>query len=536
MKTLRVLVLLLFTVSPAAAQMHQHDDHSHAGERLGKVDFPISCSEGVQETFNRAVATLHSFWYDEAEKTFREVAAADPDCGMAWWGVAMSNYHPIWAAPNPAELERGVEAAARARKLGAETERERGYIEAVATFYQDADRVDHQARARAFESAMEKLSARFPDDDEAAIFHALTLIAHGMALPTDKTYAHQKKAAEILNGILPRRQDHPGIAHYIIHSFDYPALAHLAVPAARAYAKIAPSSAHALHMPSHIFIRLGLWQEAIDSNLASAKAGRDHVARTKPGATSFDALHAYDYLVYGYLQRGEDERVGALVDEVQAVRSLDVDNFAAYYALAAIPSRNALERHKWAEAAELTLRPAALPWDRYPYAEALISFARAMGAARSGDPEGARQEVARLGELRQKLLDQKNAYWADQVEIQHLAAEGWIAWAENRNQEAAALLRSAAEKEDATEKHPVTPGAVLPAREMLGDLLLALDQPVEALAEYERALQDTPNRLNALSGAARAAQLAGDRGKAREYHLRVANLLAGTGGSPAVMN
>ncbi len=531
MRFLGVLLFALSSVSPAAAGMVQHE-HSHAGERLGKVHFPISCDPDVQEKFNRAVATLHSFWYDEAEKTFREVAAADPECGMAWWGVAMSNYHPIWAAPTAAELERGREAAARAVQLGAQSERERGYIDAVAAFYQDADTVDHQTRARRFESGMEQLAARFPDDDEAAIFHALTLIAHGMALPNDKTYTYQKKAAGILNGILPRHQDHPGIAHYVIHSFDYPALAHLAVDAARAYSKIAPSSAHALHMPSHIFVRLGMWQETIDSNLDSARAGHDHVGRTDPGGTSWDALHAYDYLAYAYLQRAEDEKVQRLIEEIHAIERLDLDHFGGYYAIAAIPARNALERRRWAEAATLTPQPANLHWDRYAYAEAVVSFARAIGAARSGDPGRARRDLERLGELKAKLLDQNNAYWAEQVEIQRLAAEGWIARAENRDEEAVTLLRSAADREDATEKHPVTPGAVLPAREMLADLLLELERPEQALAEYERAIQDTPNRLNALSGAARAAQLAGDRGKARHYYLKVATLLAAAEGAP----
>ncbi len=527
----RFLWVLFFTVFPALAQSHQHE-HSDAGERLGKVDFPISCSPDVQQKFNRAVATLHSFWYDEAEKTFREVATADPQCGMAWWGVAMSNYHPIWAPPNAAELAKGVEAAKTAERLGAATERELAYIDAVATFYRDAERVDHQTRARAFQSAMERVSSRFPDDDEAAIFHALTLIARGMAQPTDKTYTYQKQAAEILNGNLPRREDHPGIAHYVIHSFDYPALAHLAVPAAKAYAKIAPDSAHALHMPSHIFVRLGMWQDTIESNLASAAAGRNQVMKTNPGAASWDALHAYDYLAYAYLQRGEDDKVARLLEEVRAVSSLDLDNFAGYYAIAAIPSRSALERRRWSEAAALNLQPSTLLWDRYAYAEAVIYFARAMGAARNGDVRRARQDVARLEELRQQLLGQQNSYWADQVEIQRLAAEGWIARAEKRNDEAVALLRSAADLEDATEKHPVTPGAVLPAREMLADLLLELYRPAEALAAYERAIKDSPNRLNGISGAARAAQLSGDRQKAREYFLKVSGLLTAAGAIP----
>ncbi len=518
--------ILLVTPHILTAQMDEHVHGAPTGERLGTVSFPVSCSPNVQAKFTRAVALLHSFWYGEAEKAFGEVASQDPRCGMAWWGVAMSNYHPVWPSPySPPELARGVAAAAKAASLGAKTERESGYIDAIVTFYRDADKIDTVTRARAYEARMERLTTQFPDDDEAAIFYGLALVAHGMSTPADKTYTYQKKAAEIFNRLLGKHPEHPGVAHYLIHSFDYPALAPLALNAAYAYSKIAPSSPHALHMPSHIFVRLGMWQETIDANIRSSNAARDHVNRTHPGTASFDGLHAYDYLAYAYLQRGEDEKVRQLAEETLAIKALDVENFAGYYALAAIPARFTLERRHWAEAAALTVRPADFPWDRYAYAEALTYFARAVGAARSGDTARAGSDVETLKKLRQKLLDQKNGYWADQVDIQRRAAEGWIARAEGRNDDALTLLGSAADLEDSLDKSPVTPGAILPAREMLGDLLLEVNQPEKALKAFERTLQDSPNRLNSLSGAARAAQLSGDRAKAGSYYRHVAQLL-----------
>jgi tetratricopeptide (TPR) repeat protein len=480
-----------------AAQMETHD---HAHERLGSVLFPSSCSAAAQPMITRGVALLHSFWYEEAEKTFRAAASADPQCGIAWWGVAMSNYHQVWPTPySPAELKRGVEAAQKGKSIGAKTERERMYIDAAAAFFDGENRP-------AYESAMASLADKFPGDDEGRIFYALALVAHGMAQPTDKTYAYQKKAAGILNALLKTHPDHPGIAHYLIHSFDYPALAPLALDAAYAYSKIAPSSPHALHMPSHIFVRLGMWQETVDSNIASAKAARDYAAHAHPGAMPFDALHAYDYLTYAYLQRGEDDKAKMLVDELATIKALDVENFAGYYALAAVPARYALERHRWAEAAALTVKPADFPWERYAYAEAITAFARGVGAARSGNAARARQDVARLQQLRQKLIDQKNGYWADQVEVQRRLADGWIARAEGRDDDALALLRSAADLEDSMDKSPVTPGSIIPAREMLADLLLELNQPQKARAEYEAVLKDSPKRRNALAGLAAAAQ------------------------------
>jgi tetratricopeptide (TPR) repeat protein len=521
------IAILLAFMPACLAQMEQHDHHAEGVERLGTVVFQTSCTPAAQAKFTRAVALLHSFWYEEAEKAFTEAANADPQCGMAWWGVAMSNYHPVWPSPySPAELARGVAAAKKAKAAGAKTAREQGYIDAIVAFYDDIEHRDLNTRARAYEAGMQRVTAANPADDEAAIFYGLSLIAHGMSQPTDKTYAYQKQAAEIFNRLLATHPDHPGIAHYLIHSFDYPALAPLALNAAYAYAKIAPSSPHALHMPSHIFVRLGMWPETIESNLKSSNAAREHAAHAHPGAVSFDNLHASDYLAYAYLQLGQDEPVRQLAEDLAAIKSLDVENFAAYYAMASVPARYALERKRWSDAASLTVRPANLPWDRYAYAEAVTYFASGMGKARGGNPAGAHADVDQLNRLRQLLLDQKNAYWADQVEVQILAVDGWTAHAEGRKDAAEAALRKAADLEDSMDKSPVTPGSILPAREMLGDFLLATNRPQEALDAYERSLKASPSRLNGLSGAAHAAQLAGDRDKARTYYTQVAKLLA----------
>ncbi len=516
-------LVALFLASLIRAQDdHQHQRHHDSPENLGQVNFPISCSPSAQKRFNRAAALLHSFWYEEAEKAFTEVTAIDPGCAMGYWGIAMSNYHPLWAPPTPAELKRGSAAVEKAKATGAKTDRERDYIAAIEAFYKDSEKLDHRARAVAYEKAMEQVYRRHPQDREAAIFYALSLL--GTALPTDKSYANQKRAAEILNRVLPAEPEHPGVAHYIIHSFDYPELAEFALPAARSYAKIASSSPHALHMPSHIFTRLGLWQESIQSNIASAEAAKNHVAKTHPGAASFDQLHAMDYLEYAYLQGAQDLKAKAVFDELSRISKLDLENLAAAYAFAAIPARYTLERRRWAEAAKITLHPSAFPWSKFPYAEAIIYFARAVGAARSGDASAARKDVEKLAAIQSALAGAKDAYWADQVEIERRAAAAWLAFAEGDREKALETMRSAADLEDSTEKHPVTPGAIIPAREMLGDLLIELNRPEQALREFEASLRKAPNRFNGLYGAARAAAASGNRTKAAEYYARLVKL------------
>jgi hypothetical protein len=510
---------------------HQHKHAAGDVEKLGKVEFPVSCNKPAQEKFGRAVALLHSFWYDEAEKAFAEVARLDPSCVMGHWGVAMSNYHPIWAPPTPAELARGKAAVAQAKSVAAKTDRERDYVAAIEAFYKDAGTLDHGTRKLAYERAMQQVHLKHPRDREAAIFHALALL--GTAPPTDKAYAKQKKAAAILNQVLPETPEHPGVAHYLIHSFDYPQLAELALPAARAYSRIAASSPHALHMPSHIFTRLALWDESIRSNIASADMAKRHVEKTMPGAASFDELHAVDYLAYAYLQQAQDGKAKQLLSAIGTVDKLDLDNFAAAYALAAVPARCALERRQWKEAAALTVRPASFPWAKYPYAEALVHFARAIGGARGGDLDAARSARAQLTDIQRTMAEAKDEYWAGQVEIQRLAAEAWIAQAEGRKDDALKLMRAAAELEDSTDKHPVTPGAILPARELLGDLLLEAGAPAEALQAYEASLLTAPGRFNSLAGAVRAAEAAGERARAGEHYARLEALCAKADGSRA---
>jgi tetratricopeptide (TPR) repeat protein len=520
------IYIAFFTVlcfSPARPQERdQHDHHHDASEKIGRVNFPVSCGEGKQ--FNRAVAWLHSFEYEEAERAFTAIGVADPKCGMAYWGIAMSNYHPIWAPPTPAELKKGLAAVERAQSAGAQTQRERDYIAAIEVFYKDSDKLDHKTRALAYSEAMEKVYHRYPKDREAAVFYALTLIWKGM-MANDKSYANEKSAAEILNGVLAAEPEHPGVAHYIIHSLDYPPLANLALPAARSYAKIAPASAHARHMPSHIFTRLGLWQDSIQSNLDSAAAAKAYAAKNRLAGAWDQQLHAMDYLVYAYLQGAQDKKAWGMVDELNKIEKVEPETFVAAYAFSAIPARYALERRQWEEAAGLTVAPGSFPWDRFRWAEAHIYCARAIGAARSGKPDSTREDVNKLAEIRQSIPNIKGAYdWGKQVEIQFQVATGWLAFAEGKKDEAVRLMRAAADLEDSTDKHPVTPGAILPAREQLGDLLLETAQAAQALSSFEAALRVAPNRFNGLYGAARAAELAGDRKKAAGYYAQLVKL------------
>jgi len=527
-----LVVILAGALAAAGAAADDKDQpHRHARpEKLGTVNFPTSCAPAVRAPFARAVALLHSFWYDEAEKAFGEVATADPSCAMAQWGVAMSLYHPIWAAPTPAELERGQKAVAKARAAGPPTERERDYVAAIEAFFRDAETADHRARTVAYEKVMERVYERYPGDREAAIFYSLALL--GTAPPADKTYANQKKAGVILNRVLPAQPDHPGVAHYLIHSFDYPQLAELALPAARSYSKIAESSPHALHMPSHIFVRLGLWDDSIRANEDSAYAARAHVRKTlPPGARSFDELHAVDYLAYAFLQEGRDAKAREMLEIVRTTEQLDNPNFAAAYALAAVPARYALERGRWAEAAALEVAPASFPWAKFPFAEAITHFARAVGAARTGEPAKARQAVDRLEALQKAAVDAKIAYWPGQIEIQQRAAAGWLARAEGRSEDALRLLKQSVDLEAATDKHPVTPGVVVPARELYADLLMELGRPAEALAEYEASLAIAPSRSYPLAGAVRAADAAGQGGKARALYATLEKVTARSDGA-----
>ena len=512
--TLLASLVALLSI-PAVPCQEDHAHHHGSPEALGSVRFQVSCSPQAQQEFNHAAALLHSFWYGEAEKAFTRVAAADPRCGMAYWGVAMTHYHPIWAPPGPDDLKAGMTALEKAKTTGTGTDREKDFIGALEVFYKDSEKVDHMTRAVAYEKAMQRVYERYSQDHEAGIFYALAIL--GRSVPTDKTYAQQKRAAEILNRILPDEPRHPGIAHYMIHAYDHPELAALALPAARAYARIAPDAPHALHMPSHIFTRLGMWEDSIRSNTASAESAWRQIAGGDRDMGTFDQLHAMDYLEYAYLQTGQDDKAKQVVEDLGRVRRLDRPMVQAGYAFTAIPARNAVERGRWEEAAALEVAPAWFPWGKYRWAEANVYFARAVGAARSGRAPAARAEVDRLASIHDALAAAKDAE-TDRVEILRLAAAGWTARAARQDDEALRLLRAAARLDDAIDKDPVTPGAILPARELLADLLLDLGRPREALDEYEAVLRVAPKRFRATAGAARAAELAGDRHRAKTHY------------------
>jgi hypothetical protein len=411
-------------------------------------------------------------------------------------------------------LRRGRAAILRADSLGAGSERERAYIAALGEFYRDSDRLDHRTRALAYEKAMERLHAQYPDDSEAAALYALALNA--TLRYDDKTYANQTRAGALLEPLYAAQPDHPGIAHYLIHSYDFPSLAPRALPMARHYADIAPHVPHALHMPSHIFTRLGMWEDGARSNLASAEAGRKYAAVHYPGAVYYDVVHAWDYLEYAYLQMAQDRKAREIRDSMLAMSAVSHQTQSFFYALSSVPARHALEQHAWKEAASLAVAP-GWNWKRFPWTEATTQFARALGAARSRQPKLARESIARLADLRDGIVNPGLRNWRAQVEAQRLGASAWLALAEGRRDEALESMRSAAAIEDSSEKRPVTPGAVLPARELLADMLMELRRPAEALAEYRTALRESPGRFNSVAGAMRAAAAAKRRDEARRY-------------------
>ena len=518
--------ILLTASALALAAMDPGHSHEHMLQ-LGKLKFETTCSPAAQASFETGLSWLHSFGYQDSERSFAAAAAADPKCAIAWWGVAMSNYHPLWAAPTPAEFTKGKDAIEKAKAAGAKSQREQDYVAALDVFYRDADRLDLKTRAFAYSDAMAKLHDRYPKDDEAAVFYALSLIAAG-TMDGDKTYPKQKQAAAILNDVLARNPDHPGVAHYLIHAFDYPALAELALPAARRYASIAPDSAHAQHMPSHIFTRLGLWDESIKSNLAAEASAKTHaVTMGMPGAWD-QQLHAMDYLAYAYLQTGRDQDALKVFDDLKTIAHADPPSPAAAYAVTAIPARILLERRRWNEAAEFELPPglaALTALTTQKWAVANVHFAKAVGAARAGKSAEAQEEIAKLSALEQGLKTPPGEYdWGKQIAIERQIAEAWLAHGSGKDDEAVRLMRAAADLDDATEKHPVTPGAILPAREQLGELLLALGRPADALKEYEGSLARAPRRLAGLYGAAEAAKLAGNAEKANRYYAELVGM------------
>ena len=522
----RQRICVLFLAAALFASPIQPGARADAGpaaaKASGEVNFEISCGPGVQKTFKEAVWTLHSFWYPEALKGFTTVTEAEPGCAMGYWGVAMSYWYPLWFPPSPAALKAGAEAVEKAVAAGPKTERENDYIAAIAAFYRDSDKLDHQTRAVAYEKAMEQVYLRYPEDREAAVFYGLALNAS--ALPTDKTYANQRKAAEILNKVWAEQPNHPGVVHYLIHSDDSAQFAAAGLDAAICYSKIAPDVPHALHMPSHIFTRLGMWQQSIDSNRAAHAAAVAYVRKTL-GPESFDTetVHTMDYLEYAYLQTAEDRGAKEVVDELTSFRQSAAPNLPTAYAVAAIPVRYALERRDWPAAAALSEPAIGFPLERFPWAEAMIAYARALGGARTGNIAGAEAEIDRLQSLEDKLKG-NDTYWANQVEVQRLAAAGILAHVRGNDKKAVALVRAAADLDAIMDKHPATPSSVLPARELLADLLLELNQPAAALVEYRAMLSTDPNRFRSLLGEARAAKQTGDTATAHDAYRKLVAL------------
>ncbi len=492
-------------VQPVFAQSNE--------QKLGQVHFETSCAPEAQKLFDRAMLYQHSFWYRASQRIFEDVLKADPECGIAYWGIALSLLWNPHIPPPAKNLAEGAAVLAKAKTTGAKTQRERDYLDALGVMYADYDKVDHRTRIQAYAKAMEHLAQSYPDDDEAQIHYALAL--NTSASPADKTYANQLKGAAILEAIAIRQPQHPGIAHYLIHLYDYPPIAYKGLEAARRYAKIAPELSHAQHMPSHIFTRVGYWNELIASNVEAARVG-------KADKESHDQLHAMDYLVYAYLQIGQDSKAKAVLDEMNTVSGFTETFLPGPYALAVSPARYAVERGDWKEAAALQVRPSPLA-----NVQAITYFARALGAARSGDPEAAKADIAKLIELRDRLREAKDAYWSEQVDIQAQIASAWVLYAEGKHDDALNAMSAAADAEDKTEKHPVTPGVPKPARELYGEMLLESGYPKEALVAFEATLRKEPNRLGAYAGAAKAAEESGDKAKALEYCAKIVTIADG---------
>jgi tetratricopeptide (TPR) repeat protein len=513
---LAITAVMTLSLLGSVAHVTAHDDAKKVPEKLGTVSFPTSCDPRVQPKFERAVALLHSFWYREARETFEDVLADDGSCAIAPWGVAailMSN--PIAGiGPSPKSASEAQAAIDKGRAIRAKTQRERDYIEAVAAYYKDWANLSESERKKNRAAAYETLAKKYPTDYEAQAFYALYLSATQSL--SDKTYGPTLRATEILEQLFVQNPEHPGVAHYLIHAYDYPPIAVKGVPAARRYADIAPSVPHALHMPSHIFTRVGYWTESAQTNARSAIAA-------KRDNDLDEAAHAMDYMTYAYLQMARDRDAKRTVDELPDLRTGSTSRNAGSYGVAAAPARYVIERGAWRDAKDLTPRPS-----NFPYTEAITHFARALGAARSGDPAAADVEIQKITQLRDTLKAAKNDYWANEVEVNRLGASAWTALARGKQDEAVALMRAAADLEDASDKNIVTPGRIVPARELLGEMLLALNRPADALAAFEASHQREPDRFRGLYGAAQAATRAGDAAKAKRYYGRLVEV-AGAG-------
>lgn len=515
-KLIRLLCVSAAFSGAALADEGHHDKLTQ--EQLGTVHFSVSCTPDAQKTFQKGVALLHSFWYEESEKTFLDVEKQDPKCAMAHWGVAMSLWHQLWDQPNAATIKRASEALKKAERTHskAETARERDYIAALEVFYSNSGKLDHEARARAYSAAMGKVYERYPDDHEAAAFYALSLLASEP--DGDTTFANRKKAGAILEKLFEIEPDHPGIAHYLIHTYDKPQLAQLGLPAARRYAQIAPFAPHAVHMPSHIFARVGDWPDDIQSNLASIAATR-HAAAMHMGGEGHQ-FHAMDFLIYAYLQSGREDEAAKVIDEVKTMPAMEMAGSDMHaFAMSKFPAMYAVELHRWSDAANLEVVAKAEPGDRaYTY------WARAIGSVRRGDQAAAKKDLAQIEAIYKDCVARGKKYDAESVEQAQREASAWVLHGDGKDEEATATLRKVAEHEDAIGPEQTS----MPAREMLADMLLEMHRPKQALTEYQGDLKFNPKRFNGLYGAARAAEMAGQASDATEYYALLVKICEGS--------
>ena len=514
-------VLLITACAKHVDQAGSPGEKDHATNStestIGKVDFPVSCSQDAQFRFNKGLTLLHHMMYEQAEKEFSAIAGREPDCSMAQWGIAMTLFHPLWpGATGAVALKKGSAALETARSLKPPTEREQAYIGAAEAFYENWDTVDHSTRIVSWERAQEKVYQQYPDDFEAAVLYSLSYLA--TAPKADQSFAHQKKAGALLEELYTIKPEHPGVLHYTIHAYDNPMLAGRGVTAAYAYDKIAPNVPHALHMPTHIFVRLGKWPEVRDLNARSAKAALNFPV---DGSISHHYPHAMDYLIYADLQQGADVKAKEVMQEINANGHYQ-QTFVSGYALAAIPARYYLERREWANASKLGVRqPSTFPWEKYPEIEAITYFSRGLGAIRNRKLAAAKKALEKLDALYLRTVNSAQKYWVVHVDVQRKTLAAWIDYVKGRKDQALKFMREAADLEDSVDKHPVTPGAVIPARELLGDMLMASGNPAEAMKAYEHVLKVSPDRFNSLYGAGHAAELAGLPNRAEFYYYKL---------------
>ncbi len=500
------IALLLFFIGQDVSAQHQLE--------YGTVDFETSCSESADKTFHSGLALMHHMMYEQARDKFKNAADTDPECAIVQWGIAMSYIHPLWGQrPSDADFEAGTEALTKAKEKNVATDREMAFIIAVEPFFEDWKATSYRDQLATFEEGYRELHEQYPDDEDAAAFYALGHLA--TAPPDDETLSHQQTAGALLEELHKQHPEHPGLFHYIIHAYDNPKLAERAVDVARAYDDVAPDVPHALHMPSHIFVRQGIWQDVINWNKRSAETA---LRQSSEDEVSMHYVHALDYLTYAHLQRGEDEKAKKVAQKTIEVKNLQ-DHLGSAYAVAASQARYNLEREEWDKAAQIELQsPHTFSLEKYPATQSMIYFARGIGAARSGNLDGARQAVDSLNNLHQKLKEKEENYWAVLTDAQQQAVESWIAYEEGDQEGGLELMKKAADTEDSVDKHPITPGHILPARELLGDMLLKVNRPEEALTAYEESLAMSANRFRSLYGAGRAAEMAGNMDKAKEHY------------------